>query len=227
MFTLDRRAPETRIEWGPKTTEEWASPVFEFVSDEPGSRFECRRADGTYSEWKPCAPGQPVTGIYRSVAVRAIDPVGNIDDSPAEWGNATHSIPTSFTASADSATVYATGDFGLAASSAGRASADASGLALAGILAAGGSFAHANVAEQVATHVYGSSLIDAGSITLSAAVTPNTTTPAVSASASGSSGAMVGLTATEAKAVNISGAGTLVEHSALAATGHVMAWRLL
>src|SRR6185437_6454471 len=58
---------------------------------------------------------------------------------------------------------------------------------------------------------------DAGSIDLAAAIDPNTANPVVSASANGSSGAMVGLTATEAQAVNTSSANTLAEGSTLAA----------
>ena len=95
-FTLDRKAPTTRIKAGPVTTAEWQQPVFEFSSDEPGVHFECLRGDATYDEWHPCRSGEPVTGIFRSVEVRAVDAVGNADPSPAEWGNGTHGAQTRF-----------------------------------------------------------------------------------------------------------------------------------
>ncbi|OJX15880.1 MAG: hypothetical protein BGO82_13335 [Devosia sp. 67-54] len=139
----------------------------------------------------------------------------------AQGSDAEANTTTLVSALADGATIYASGAVSIAGSAAGRASADATGFALAGIVAAGGSFAHANVAEQVATTVGGHSLIDAGSISIAAAVTPDTTTPAVDASATGSSGAMVGLTATESKATNSSSAKTLAENSTLTASGLV------
>ena len=100
-FTLDRKAPTTRIKAGPVTTEEWQQPVFEFSSDEQNVHFECLRGDATYDEWHPCRSGEPVTGIFRSVEVRAVDAVGNADPSPAEWGNGTHGAETSVSVGED------------------------------------------------------------------------------------------------------------------------------
>ena len=101
VFTLDRKAPTTRIKAGPVTTEEWQQPVFEFSSDEVGVHFECLRGDATYDEWHACRSGEPVTGIFRSVEVRAVDAVGNADPSPAEWGNGTHGAETSVSVGED------------------------------------------------------------------------------------------------------------------------------
>src|SRR6185312_9271227 len=125
---------------------------------------------------------------------------------------------TQVSALADAAAIYASGAVDVSGGAAGTASASTTGYALAGIVAAGGSIAHATVNDQVNTHIFDYSLIDAGSIDLAAAIDPNTTNPVVSASADGSSGAMVGLTATEAKAANTSGANTLAEGSTLTAT---------
>ena len=72
------------------------------------------------------------------------------------------------------------------------------------------------------THLSGGSLINAGNVTLAARLAPNTTTPLVVASATGSSGAMVGLTATEARASNNSATRVLAEKSTLAASGIVL-----
>ena len=68
--------------------------MFELSSDEPGVRYECRRGDGTYDEWRPCASGQPVSGLGPRVDIRAVDAVGNVDWSPAEWGNGTYGVDT-------------------------------------------------------------------------------------------------------------------------------------
>ncbi|MGN6157707.1 MAG: hypothetical protein ACTHNL_06410, partial [Devosia sp.] len=125
---------------------------------------------------------------------------------------------TQVSALADAAAIYASGAVDVSGGAAGTASASTTGYALAGIVAAGGSIAHATVNDQVNTHIFDYSLIDAGSIDLAAAIDPNTANPVVSASADGSSGAMVGLTATEAKAANTSGANTLAEGSTLTAT---------
>ncbi|RKQ92572.1 hypothetical protein C8N24_2423 [Solirubrobacter pauli] len=108
-FTLDRREPETRIQAGPLTPQDWESnPAFELSSDEPGVRYECRRGDGTYDEWRPCASNQRVSGLFRSVEIRAVDAVGNVDGTPAEWGNGTHSVDTNVATAegSDRAVVY-------------------------------------------------------------------------------------------------------------------------
>ena len=94
VFTFDRREPETRIQAGPVTDAQWEGPVFELSSDEQGVRYECRRGDGTYDEWRPCASGQPVSGLGHAVDIRAVDAVGNVDWSPAEWGNGSYGVDT-------------------------------------------------------------------------------------------------------------------------------------
>jgi hypothetical protein len=140
----------------------------------------------------------------------------------AAGGVAEANTTTAVDVTADNASIYAVGDVLLSGAAAGTASADAKGFALAGYVAAGGSLAHASVGEQVNTHLFGGSLINAGSITLAARLAQGTTTPLVSASATGSAGAMVGLTATEAKAANNSKAAVLAEKSTLSASGAVL-----
>ncbi|WP_299742259.1 leukotoxin LktA family filamentous adhesin [Devosia sp.] len=130
---------------------------------------------------------------------------------------------TSVSTSANKATIYALNNARFASQSGGRAEATAQGLALGGLLAAGGSLAKAKVAEAVSTTISGGSLIDAGSVDLAASVAPILSTPGVSASASGSSGAFVGLTATEAEATNNSSANVLATGSTLRASGLIRA----
>ncbi len=85
VFTLDRRAPETRIHGGPAPGSAPAAPVFTFSADEPGVTFECRREETVSDQWRPCRSGEPVTGLYRAVQVRATDVAGNVDESPARY----------------------------------------------------------------------------------------------------------------------------------------------
>ena len=86
-FTLDRRAPTTRIVRGPGPRST-ATPVFAFSADELGVTYECHRGDSTYpDEWKPCVSGQAITWVTRSIEVRATDAAGNVGSPDKyEWG---------------------------------------------------------------------------------------------------------------------------------------------
>jgi hypothetical protein len=88
-FTVDTTPPETTITSGP--TGVWApgktndsTPTFTFESNEPGSTFECSIDGGA---WAPCS--SPYTTPHladgqHSFRVRATDPAGNTDPTPAE-----------------------------------------------------------------------------------------------------------------------------------------------
>jgi hypothetical protein len=122
--------------------------------------------------------------------------------------------------SADSARIYSAAAVSLGAQSGGKASSTADGYAV-GALAAGGSVAHADIDETVTASIGGGSILDAASIALNAIVAPAGTDPAASAAASGSAGALVGITATEAEATNGSSAVALAQASTLQATGTI------
>jgi hypothetical protein len=92
-FTVDADAPDTSIVEGPTDGGETpdTEPQLNFGSSEPGSTYECR-FDNTTKEgvdtkaWGACteswkAPKLP--GGQHTLEVRAIDPVGNTDRSPA------------------------------------------------------------------------------------------------------------------------------------------------
>ena len=132
-------------------------------------------------------------------------------------------VTTGVTTSARHANLYTSGAVQFAATSGGHAETSATGIALAGYVAAGGSIAKSKVAETVATSIADNSLFNAGSIDLSANAAPSLTAPSVIANSSGSSGAFVGLTATEADARNASGATVLASASALTASGLIRA----
>jgi hypothetical protein len=80
---LDHTPPETTItsDVGTKVFE--PSHAFTFTSSEAGSTFQCRLNDGP---WEACSSPKtetfPARGHY-TFAVRAIDPSGNVDPTPA------------------------------------------------------------------------------------------------------------------------------------------------
>jgi glucose/arabinose dehydrogenase/PKD repeat protein len=79
----DTDPPDTTIGSGPSGTTTATSASFEFSSDEAGSTFECRLDGGTWAActspraYSELAPGQ------HAFEVRATDPAGNVDSSPA------------------------------------------------------------------------------------------------------------------------------------------------
>jgi hypothetical protein len=86
----DRDPPDTTVTKAPKdkvkTKKKWATVSFEFTASEPGSTFECSLDGGPFD---PCA--SPVTERVRAkrkatlheFQVRATDPAGNADPTPA------------------------------------------------------------------------------------------------------------------------------------------------
>ena len=81
-FTVDTTPPDTTIDSGPTGTTGDATPTFEF-SSEPGATFECRVDTDAFS---PCSSPETVASLTdgpHTFEVRAIDPAGNTDPSPA------------------------------------------------------------------------------------------------------------------------------------------------
>ena len=83
-FTVDRQAPETKLDAGPSgplTTTE-VEFAFSVAAAEPNPRFECRLDADAFA---PCASPLALTvgqGAH-TFEVRALDPVGNSDPTPA------------------------------------------------------------------------------------------------------------------------------------------------
>ncbi len=89
-FTLDADAPDTTITAGPADGGETndTAPAFTYTASEPGSTFECRidnaRSDGVDSAaWGACGT-VTFQGGNHTFEVRATDPAGNADASPAK-----------------------------------------------------------------------------------------------------------------------------------------------
>ncbi|MEJ7787025.1 MAG: hypothetical protein WKF96_19665 [Solirubrobacteraceae bacterium] len=82
---IDRAAPETSITSGTAdgSRSETTDATFAFTASEPGSRFECSVDTAAFVS---CASPVAFPGLAvgnHSFAVRAIDPAGNVDASPA------------------------------------------------------------------------------------------------------------------------------------------------
>jgi hypothetical protein len=84
--TLDQTAPETVIDTGPANSANDHTASFTFHSSDPGSTFQCRL---NVRVWAPCAsPDSNVPGVSEGpnlFEVRATDPSGNQDQSPAQY----------------------------------------------------------------------------------------------------------------------------------------------
>jgi hypothetical protein len=93
-WTIDLAAPETSIEPGaPPTPTNQTSASFVFSSNEAGAKFECRLDIPTFSGCtSPAIYGGLLAGAH-TFAVRATDPAGNTDATPA-----THSWTIDLTA---------------------------------------------------------------------------------------------------------------------------------
>ncbi|MGH3090584.1 MAG: hypothetical protein ACRDSJ_25175, partial [Rubrobacteraceae bacterium] len=82
----DTTPPDTTITAGPNGPTNENHPTFTFESDESGSTFECRTDSADEADFQPCrAPfrtGRLAEGEH-TFEVRAIDPSGNTDETPA------------------------------------------------------------------------------------------------------------------------------------------------
>ncbi len=79
----DTWAPDTAITDGPLGTVRSTSATFRFTSNEPRVRLQCKLDE---RRWKPCSSPHTWTKLANgrhTLSVRAIDVVGNLDDSPA------------------------------------------------------------------------------------------------------------------------------------------------
>ena len=79
----DTTAPNSSITSGPQATTTSTSAELTFVSNEPGSTFDCRLDSGN---WIPCSSPKSYTGMSlgaHTFRVRAIDAAGNVESSYA------------------------------------------------------------------------------------------------------------------------------------------------
>ena len=84
MAAEDTTAPQTSITGGPSGTTGDSTPGFSFAASELGMSFQCKVDGGAFA---PCSSPRtlgPLADGPHSFQVRAIDPAGNIDASPAQ-----------------------------------------------------------------------------------------------------------------------------------------------
>jgi hypothetical protein len=81
--TPDTEAPQTTIASGPQGKTTNASPSFTFSSSEPDSSFECRLDSGSWSSCTTPKSYQNLAAGTHVFEVRATDPAGNTDPTPA------------------------------------------------------------------------------------------------------------------------------------------------
>ncbi|HEU6444794.1 MAG TPA: hypothetical protein VFL61_07055 [Gaiellaceae bacterium] len=82
--TVDGTAPDTAITSAPPAITNSTSGSFSFGSSETGSTYQCRLDGAAFAACtSPQAYPGPLAGGSHTFAVRAIDPAGNVDGSPA------------------------------------------------------------------------------------------------------------------------------------------------
>jgi hypothetical protein len=82
-WTVDTAAPDTTIDSGPSGATNSTSAAFTFSSNEAGATFECKLDSGSFAS---CTSPWSYTGLgtgSHTFTVRAIDPAGNTDATPA------------------------------------------------------------------------------------------------------------------------------------------------
>jgi hypothetical protein len=82
-FTIDTSPPETTITDGPSGLTNEARPTFAFSSSETGSSFQCRVDSDSYAACSGSWTTSRLTNGSHTFYVRATDPAGNTDPTPA------------------------------------------------------------------------------------------------------------------------------------------------
>ena len=80
----DTSPPDTAISFGPSSFNTSDAPRFEFSATEGGATFECRLDAAPFA---PCSSPHTLSGLplgEHQFEVRAIDPAGNVDPTPAQ-----------------------------------------------------------------------------------------------------------------------------------------------
>jgi hypothetical protein len=104
-FTVETSAPETALS-APSGPTNDSTPTFTFSSNEPNSTFQCSRDGGPFT---PCASpftlDPPLGDGPHTFDVRAIDPAGNPDPSPAHAAFTLDTVPPQATIAGPSGTI--------------------------------------------------------------------------------------------------------------------------
>ncbi len=109
---VDNTVPDTAIDSGPAAIIASTSATFSFSSPDQSATFECR---GDGANFTPCVSPISYTGLSQgphTFEVRAKDPAGNVDASPAAWAWTADTTPpdTTITSSPSGAVNSRTAD---------------------------------------------------------------------------------------------------------------------
>ena len=85
VYDIDKTAPETSLDGYPTDPSIETSPNFEFSSLDGTAVFECQLDGGGFSFCTSPHVYSNLTGGEHTLEVRAVDPVGNTDTSPASY----------------------------------------------------------------------------------------------------------------------------------------------
>jgi len=83
-WTVDTDTPETTLDTVPTDPSAEDTPSFAFSADQAGSTFECRVDGGAWATCTSPEPAGPLADGSHTFAVRATDPAGNTDGTPAQ-----------------------------------------------------------------------------------------------------------------------------------------------
>src|SRR5207248_995719 len=134
-WTVDTTAPDTTITAAPPATSTSRSASFSFTATEAGSTFACQLDASAFA---PCVSPQSYSGLADEIhtfQVRATDPAGNTDPTPASytWTVDTTAPDTTITAAPPATSTSRSASFSFTATEAGSTFAcqlDASAFAL-------------------------------------------------------------------------------------------------
>jgi hypothetical protein len=112
-WTIDTAVPDTNIDGGTMGPMPYPEASFPFSSPDPSARFECSLDAAAYTT---CTSPKQYTGLAdgeHTFLVRAIDPAGNVDPSPArrEWSVDTAAPETEIVSGPPSTTESTTATF--------------------------------------------------------------------------------------------------------------------
>ena len=120
-WTIDLTAPDTTITSGPSSPTNATTASFSFTSTEAGSSFQCSLDGGAFASCTTPKSYSGLTAGAHTFQVRATDPAGNTDPTPAShgWTIDTSAPDTTITSGPLSPTNATTASFSFTASEAG------------------------------------------------------------------------------------------------------------
>ena len=104
-FTVDTAVPDTTITGGPSGATNNPTPTFSFSSSEAGSSFQCKLDSGSYASCTSPKTTARLTDGSHTFYVRATDPAGNVDPTPASRSFTAKTAPNVLVIESDDQTV--------------------------------------------------------------------------------------------------------------------------